>query len=355
MATVKPTRRTPEQRAATAAIREHLEISDLGKLMREDLGPPDMLLEGWLQKGALHWFQGSPEDGKSWVALWCVAQLLASDKHAHVLLMDGEMSGRTVAARLRAFDVAPEVAAKRVTHVNLTTVPRDGAEAFVRWAKALRFTLVVFDPMAQHLAGADADEDSNGAVARWIDAMVTPILAAGATVVAVDHIIKNGDTGGYARGASAKKARARVVYEFKKTRDFDRHTTGETTVALAKNSDAAEIPRNRVVELGGDPSTERFVLNVSESRPVERVDRSRDDERRMIDAAVQILTDLPGRNEATQTFLVKQIQGKEDRVKKVLRENANSAGGSLHLRVEERGQRSTLYYSLRGDSGVRIG
>src|SRR5258708_26375153 len=57
-------------------IEEWLDISDLGVVIRDGIAPPRMLLDCWLQPGALHWFQGKPADGKAWVTPWCCAQLI---------------------------------------------------------------------------------------------------------------------------------------------------------------------------------------------------------------------------------------------------------------------------------------
>ena len=81
---VKRSTAAQKQAEATEQVREFLEISDLGAHMRGEIKPPPMLVEQWLQKGVLHWMQGHPEDGKSWVALWCAVQLLQNDDEAGV-------------------------------------------------------------------------------------------------------------------------------------------------------------------------------------------------------------------------------------------------------------------------------
>jgi hypothetical protein len=348
---VKP--RSKKERAAEQ-VPDFLEVSNnLGAYMREEVKPPDMLVQEWLQKGVLHWAQGEPEDGKSWVMLYCAVKLLQEDDEARVLLMDGEMSAHAVAERLRSLGLDPGTAEARVTHVNLSVVPADRFADFVVWAISMRFTLIIWDPIAHHLAGAGMDENSNSEVQRWIACVVNPLLAQGSTVVGVDHVPKSGDNNGYARGASAKKARSRVVYDFDKNADFDRETVGEIIVKLAKNSDAAAIPKERQIFLGGDPTNGRFVLRVSEREPVPKVNSRREGARRIVDEVVRLL-ESEGR-ELAGTLIAKRVQGKEATVKDVIRENALSAGGSLHQRAVEMGHQTRLYYSLRTDNGVRLG
>jgi AAA domain-containing protein len=343
---------------ATEQVADFLEITDLGAYMRGEIAPPDMLLPKWLQRNVLHWAQGEPEDGKSWVMLWCAVQLLELDDEARVLIMDGEMGSRAVAERLRVLGLDPGAAEARVTHVNLSSVGREHFAKFVVWAVAMRFDLIIWDPIAHHLAGAAMNEDSNSDVAEWIARVVNPLLAKGSTVIGVDHIVKNGDSNGYARGASAKKARARVVYEFDKKVPFDRETIGHIIVRVEKNSDASDIPRLREIYLGGDPNSGRFVFRVSDREPVVKTDRRRDTARSVVDKAVAILEALPeGQTELSQGALYQQIGGKKATTLAALREAATvglgTHGGRLSQRVEDQGKRTFTYYSLRREDDVR--
>jgi hypothetical protein len=332
---------------------DFLEVSELGAYMRDEIKPPAMLLDEWLQENVLHWAQGEPEDGKSWVMLWCLVKLLQENDEARVLIMDGEMGSRSVAERLRLLGLDAGTAEARVTHVNLSAVGREHFEDFVVWAVAMRFTLIIWDPIAHHLAGAAMDENSNSDVADWIANVVNPLLAQGATVVGVDHVVKNGERNGYARGASAKKARARIVYDFEKGAGFDRETLGKVTVRLAKNSDAAPIPRERDIALGGNPTNGQFAFQVSDRQPVIKEDRRREVRRNVVDKAVAILENLPDGKEISENALYKQIGGKRATTLEALREAATTYGGRLSQRVEEQGTRTFSWYSLRGEDDVR--
>jgi AAA domain len=350
--------RSKKQAEATEQVAEFLEISDLGAYMRGEIAPPDMLLPDWLQKNVLHWAQGEPEDGKSWVMLWCAVQLLELDDEARVLIMDGEMGSKSVAERLRVLGLDAGTAEARVTHVNLSSVPREHFDKFVVWATVMRFDLIIWDPIAHHLAGAGMNENNNSEVAEWIARVVNPLLAQGSTVIGVDHIVKSGDGNGYARGAGNKKARARVVYEFDKKVTFDRETIGHIIVRVEKNSDASDIPREREIFLGGNPTDGRFVFRVSEREPVPKVDGRREQARSVVDKAVAILEGLPdGETEISEAALRKQIGGNKAKTLDALREaatvGAGAYGGRLSQRVEDLGQRSFTYYSLRRDDDVR--
>jgi hypothetical protein len=360
MTTVKKPRvkRDPEKLAreqATAEVREFLEISDLASYMRGEIKPPAMLVEDWLQKGVLHWMQGHPEDGKSWVALWCAVELLQQDEDARVLLMDGEMGARTVGERLHALGLDPGTAQARVTHVNLDAVAKPQWQDFVVWAHAMRFTLVIWDPIAHHLAGADLNEDSNADVMQWLAQVVGPVLNTGATVIGVDHLPKNGDnTKGYARGAGVKRSRSRVVYEFNKEKPFDRATLGELIVELVKNSDAAEIPKSREIVLGGKEGSPDFVMRVSERSVPTAKDRSRDTARLRVDKAEAILRELPPGTELPARKLALECGGKPKHTEEALHDAAHTGANRLKQRIETRGTRQAVYYSLGEGDGVRL-
>lgn len=345
---VRQAKRDAQQRA-DEEIADWLDVSDVEDALQEDDAPPEMLVEDCLQRGVLHWVQGEPEDGKSWVALWWIAQLLRSDKKATALLMDGEMGRRQVGARLRALGFSPEEA-RRVQHVNLSVLPPEAFDPFARWTAARRFTVAIWDPIAHHLAGAGYDENSNRDVQEWIARVVNPQLQVGTTVVGVDHVVKSGESKGYARGASAKKARARVVLEFSKGKRFDRETLGQTTITVVKNSDSAEIPHRRKVTLGGNRAGGGFSIDVMDDDAA-YVDQRQATRRRVVNDAVELLTKG---GEKSETALVKELHGKESRVKEALRENAESPGGKLDRRIVTTGQRAYAYYSVRDDDGVRL-
>ncbi len=171
-------------------------------------------------------------------------------------------------------------------------------------------------------------------------------------MIGVDHVPKNGDNRGYARGASAKKARSRLVYDFDRKEDFGRTTLGKIIVTLVKNSDAALIPKERVIVLGGHPATEKFVVRVSEREPVVKVDRRRDDARAVVYKAVAILEKHPG-EEVSARKLAEEIGGNLAKTTAALREAATTSGGRLNHRTEEAGKRVFVWYSLRTDNGLR--
>lgn len=344
-----------EQREATAKILDVLQPTPLGPYMRGEIEPPEMLLPDWLQKGVLHWMQGEPEHGKSWVALRLAVDLLKADRTARVLLMDGEMGPRAIGERLHTLGLDADTAEERVKHVAIAELPQTLFGDFVVWASWAQFSLVIWDPVIHWLASAGLKEDSNDDFTRWMSGVVRPLLARGQTHLGVDHVTKNGDDRSYARGASAKKGAADVIYvvERKKEERFGREQVGTITVKSEKNKHDAAIPRERSISLGGEPQTGRFVWRPAQADPTVTTDRRRETARNVVDKAVAILEKLESDEERSERALAQEIGGKLATTTAALREAATTYGGRLSQRVEEQGKRTFVYYRLRGEDDVR--
>jgi hypothetical protein len=282
--------------------------------------------------------------------LWLAAQVMNESRLARVLWMDAEMGSASVANRLLALDMDPDVIERQLVHINLTTVPRGQFEEFRTWVVGRRFQLVVWDPMAQHLAGADYDEISNGDVAQWLAAMVNPVSAYGGTTIAVDHISKAGSADD-PRGAGAKKARARIIYAITRRKGFDRRTRGEIEIECVKNSDSADVVRHRRVLLGGDPFEWRVLDEDS------RIDGewSRLQTAQDLRAIVSAL-DAAGKDGLSQRKLVAAVGGYAARIRRLLQRLAAEPGFqddyelgrwiACELRKPKRGGREGLWFWL---------
>jgi hypothetical protein len=349
-----PEPRAPRRYRVDTEIGKWLEISDLAKVMQNEIEPPAMLLEGWLQEGALHWFQGEPEDGKSWVAAWCASQVIVADKSARVLWLDSEMGQRTMAERLLALGMDARTVARQFVHSNLSVLPRAGFEDFRAWVRQHEFRLVIWDSMAQHFAGADVDDDrSNSEVAWWISEVVNPVEQYGGTTICVDHLAKSGESRGYARGAGNKRGRARVIYEFKKVRPFDRHEVGEITVTRRKNSASAEIPEVRSISIGGSPSG--FVFRATEIPPEgrreEQLLRDAQYRRNLIATLRHQAEQKPDDRRLSFSKWIELTDGKDNRLRKIARELLHdpeiredlSYGPAVDWEATKTGSRETVW------------
>src|SRR4051794_25906758 len=95
--------------------RRDFEYIDVGAVMREGWTPPEMLVEGWLARGHLHQIYGEPEDGKSWLGLWQIVQVL--NDGGTCLYADEEMGTEDVARRLLALGADAEAVTERLDYL----------------------------------------------------------------------------------------------------------------------------------------------------------------------------------------------------------------------------------------------
>lgn len=83
-----------------------LPLTELGELMRGGDFSPEWLLDNWLYAGRVHWLQGPPGEGKTWLALWFCALLIQQGET--VLYLDEENNARLIAERLTLLGCTPE-------------------------------------------------------------------------------------------------------------------------------------------------------------------------------------------------------------------------------------------------------
>ena len=155
---------------------------------------------------------GDPETGKTWVAHAAVVEALAAGER--VAIIDADHNGPdSTAARLVAMGADRGALADpdRFRYVE----PDDANGLLVavadlgKWAPAV----VVLDSLGELLPLLRADSNGNDDVTRAMRMMTGPLLAAGACIIAVDHVTKNPENrGGYAIGAGAKKRAVRGAY-----------------------------------------------------------------------------------------------------------------------------------------------
>ena len=112
--------------------------------------------------------------------------------------------------------------------------------------------LAVFDASADFVASADPDENAGTASTLWVKTFVDPIRLHGGTAVVVDHVVTSGESRGYAVGSRAKKAKAKLVWEFAKKKDFSATEMGRAVVTKVKDNLSTGAPKVHTLDLGGD-------------------------------------------------------------------------------------------------------
>jgi len=222
----------------------------------DDHTKPEMLVEGFLVKGANHTVFGAPDFGKTWIALAAFVVPMLRRRQV-VVYIDKEMSRRDIINRLKELGVEKELAAEYLVYLELPTV--DGSAASrAEWARILesRPGLVVVDAQAGVLADADLKENSTSDVLRWHSWYFDTARRAGATTVMLDHT--GHENASRERGASGKEGIAKVRLQVTKVTAFDPETVGEVVVRRMKNNLGAPIPDVQRFAIGG--SEDGFVF-----------------------------------------------------------------------------------------------
>jgi hypothetical protein len=225
--------------------------------MRTGACEPEMLVHGFLVRGAHHILFGKKESGKTWLILAAiVAPLLLAGEC--VVYIDKEMSRAAIAERLLVLGVSPEQVEAGLVYLELPHLTGDDATR-KQWAamlNELRPAVVLADASAGVLADADLNENQTSDVLKWDAWYFEPARRSGATTLMLDHTGHKDQE--RSRGASGKGAAAKVELHVERTHPFARDLIGAVNVTLAKNSLAAPIPEVQRYRLGGSP--EGFVF-----------------------------------------------------------------------------------------------
>lgn len=186
-----------------------------------------------LYASKLNWLSAPPEAMKSFTALLASVQLM-QDGHP-VVYVDFEDDASTICERLykvavgQQYEDAEELVLTWTAGALYADGTRDRSKALFNYVAAGRAfdmkmrslvlraikqgaQLVTIDGCATAIAHAGLNENDNGDVNKWINAVSYPLTSAGAAVLVIDHVTKNNapTTGGsgnrYARGAGSKLA-----------------------------------------------------------------------------------------------------------------------------------------------------
>lgn len=242
------------------------ERRDILKIIREGITPPEPLapsLEDLLFKQQIHTLFGDAESGKSMVAVWAAARVMASEAGGRVIYLDVETGEETLAERIEGFAVADreygngELAAlldgdtlnERFHYFNPKTlgVGDDSRQVLEELVEDVEPALVIFDSWVGFLAHAGFSENDNTEVSEWTKKIAYPVRQAGGAVVILDHVSHEKRQ----RGAKAKKGEVDVSYEVRKTKDFDRDALGG--LRLTNDKKRRGVGADRVdLTIGGD-------------------------------------------------------------------------------------------------------
>jgi hypothetical protein len=319
-------------------------VGDFAELGRpqdqmDEIKRPAMLEPGWIVRGVVHWVQGEPEDGKSWLALQRAAWVL-SNTDERVALLDWEMGELEVGQRLHQMGVAQKDVAERFVHV---MHPELTGNAATRWDEICRrgkFAFVIVETATDALTAAGADENKGAEVTKWVLDYLYPVVKYGGTPWVSDHVTKNGDSK-YPVASRAKRAKSKVSYALEKRAHFDFDTIGELSVEVVKNTPSAEIERKRILAIGGD-GTGNFTLAVKfGAAKAEEVAQWKE----MRDATVEMLREHSpmGVNKISTNLRAAKFKFSQDEFKRHLRNWAES----IEMPIVSEGKKGYIYKEVK--------
>jgi len=218
----------------------------LGEMLRGGILPTPQLVDGLLYEGRIHSIAGSPGVGKTLLALHISIQVMRGG--GRVLYLDAENGPALIAERLGDLGADIEKLDERFFYfpADLTLEARHLTRLAATVAD-VRPDVVVFDSLADLVAGAGLEENSNSDLSRWASKIHRPLKDAGIASLILDHIPKNAKG---PRGAGSKVAMVDVQWNLETTLDFHREKTGEITLTNSKDR-LCWLPKTVRFSVGG--------------------------------------------------------------------------------------------------------
>lgn len=220
----------------------------LKEIMLNGATRPEELVEGVLLKGNAHHIFCATGQGKTWVALHLVRELVADGRR--VAYFDMENNGRIIADRLGDLAIEPDLADEYLDYYfsQPITLNQEAVEEYELILDEDQPELIVFDSWVGCLGAASLDENKPSDVEKWASTYVNKAKERGCTVLILDHVPLEGDR---ARGAGRKKELVDVQWKLRKTQPFDRETVGYIQLENEKDREAS-LPNKVGFSIGGN-------------------------------------------------------------------------------------------------------
>jgi hypothetical protein len=211
--------------------------------------PPETLVPGLILRGLVHSIYAAAGMGKTWTALYAVAQTVARGEK--VVYVDKENGPRIMRERLSLMGVDLKARGHLIRYAPFPNAGMD-APTVEAWAAMLEReepALVVFDSWVGFLASCGLDENLSVDIAKWSEAYAAPARSRGVAVLILDHVPKADSKS--ARGSGRKLDYVDVQFE-QSSNTFDRERMGQIKLSKRKDREAW-LPNTLVFEVGGTP------------------------------------------------------------------------------------------------------
>jgi hypothetical protein len=219
----------------------------IGKLITEGIEPPTHLETDVLIEGAVHWFHGAADTGKTWLAAFLAKHRIAAGEN--VLIWDKENGPEIYGERLEALGCDPETIDRHLFYhgePNLR-LAEDVLEAYTMRLEEVDPVLVIYDSARGFLTSAGLEENSNDDLDKWYEGILKPVRNRKCAAAVLDHDPKDGNT---ARGAGRKKDLCDVMWAVKCPYPFDENSVGMVRLVLEKGRRGG-LPPSVTFSVGG--------------------------------------------------------------------------------------------------------
>ena len=221
----------------------------IGKLIMEGIEPPTHLEPDILLEGAIHWFHGTADTGKTWLAAYITKRRIEAGEN--VLIWDKENGPEIYGERLELLGCDPKIIDEHLFYhgePNLR-LDEDVLEAYAMRLDEVEPVLVIYDSARGFLTSAGLEENSNDDLDRWYEAVLKPVRNRKSAAMVLDHDPKDGTS---ARGAGRKKDLCDVMFAIKCPYPFDEDTVGAVRLVLEKGRRGGLSP-SVTFSVGGAP------------------------------------------------------------------------------------------------------
>src|SRR5215212_3201741 len=203
----------------------------LGKLITEGIEPPTHLEPDVLIEGAVHWFHGTADTGKTWLAAYLAKHRIEAGEN--VLIWDKENGPEIYGERLEALGCDPKTIDKHLFYHGEPNLRLDAdvIEAYTMRLDEVDPVLVIYDSARGFLTSAGLEENSNDDLDKWYEGILKPVRNRKCAAMVLDHDPKEGNT---ARGAGRKKDLCDVMWAVKCPYPFDESKVGMVRLVLEK-------------------------------------------------------------------------------------------------------------------------
>lgn len=200
-------------------LRQPWPITNLAAVIADGWHPPTPTMlqrtDGMalIYPGRYNTLSGEPGCGKTWVALWCIAEQISAGHN--VAVVDYEDTPGALINRLTLLGVTTDDIANHVTYIdpaapitNRGAITDAGEQALHQLADITDLALVVIDSVGESLAAEAFSPNDDDDVARWVRHLPRSIAHnTGAAVFGLDHVTKSLETRGqWAIGSQRKLA-----------------------------------------------------------------------------------------------------------------------------------------------------